>query len=86
MPNLQGGWACLNFARFFMQFCNPDDPKGGHGPMPPLNTPLITPGCDVAPKYAVFDAPAGSRGHPFDCSMITFHYPIATWFISTSEN
>ena len=50
------------------------------------NNALITPGCDVVPKQAVFDAPAGSCGHPFDCSMITFHYPIATWFISKSEN
>ena len=25
-----------------MQFCNPGNPKGGHGPMPPLlNTPLL---------------------------------------------
>ena len=50
------------------------------------NDALITPGCDVVPKYAVFDAPAGSRRHPFDCSMITFHFPIATWFIRTSGN
>ena len=24
-----------------MQFYNPDEPKGGHGTMPPLNTPLV---------------------------------------------
>ena len=29
MPNLQRGGACLNFAYFSMQFCNPGDPKGG---------------------------------------------------------
>ena len=30
MPNLQrggGGGACLNFAHFSMQFCNPGEPK-----------------------------------------------------------
>ena len=36
MLNLQRGeGACLNFAHFSMQFCNPGDPKGGHGPMAP---------------------------------------------------
>ena len=40
MPNLQRGGPCLNFAHFSLQFCNPGDPKGGHGPMAPLNTPL----------------------------------------------
>ena len=32
MPNLQRGGACLNFAHFSMQFCNPGDPKGGPWP------------------------------------------------------
>ena len=45
MPNLQrgGGGACLNFAHFSMQFCNPGDPKrgGGHDPMAP---PKYAPG------------------------------------------
>ena len=35
------GGACLNFAHFSMQFCNPVDPKGGAmAQWPPLNTPL----------------------------------------------
>ena len=29
-----GGGPCLNFAHFSMQFSNPGNPKGGHGPMP----------------------------------------------------
>ena len=39
----KGRGACLNFAHFSMQFCNPGDPKGGSWPMaqwPPLNTLL----------------------------------------------
>ena len=41
-----GGGACLNFAHFSMQFCNPGDPTGeGHGPMAPLNTPLAIRPC-----------------------------------------
>ena len=43
MPNLQRG-ACLNFAHFSMQFCNPGDPKGGpwpNGP-PPKYAPEST--------------------------------------------
>ena len=33
MPNLQRGGACLNFAHFTMQFCNPSDPW--HNAPPP---------------------------------------------------
>ena len=40
-PTCKGGGACLNFAYFSMQFYNPDDPKGGHGTMPP---PKYAPG------------------------------------------
>ena len=44
MPNLQGGGGrFLNFAHFSMQFCNPGDPKGGHGPMAaPQYAPALT--------------------------------------------
>ena len=31
-PKSATGGACLNFAYFSMQFCNPGDLKGGHGP------------------------------------------------------
>ena len=34
-PTCKRGGACLNFAYFSMQFCNPGDQKGGHGPMAP---------------------------------------------------
>ena len=46
---LTKGGPCLNFAHFFMQFCNPGDPKGGPWPNgPPL-------------KYAPEDSPSEDR-------------------------
>ena len=43
MPNLQRGGGMPQFCLlFYMHFYNPGDPKGGHGTMPPLNTPLET--------------------------------------------
>ena len=41
---LAKGGQCLNFAHFFMQVCNPSDPKVGALAQwpPPLNTPLMT--------------------------------------------
>ena len=41
------------------------------------NNALITPGCEVVPKYTAFDASVRSRAHSFDCPMITINYPIA---------